>query len=717
MKKTSNESFLYGASCAPYAKSMDYPQDQWEADLIQMKKMGFSLVRIFVAWDRVEQIEGGLDFSKQDYFMELAAKHQMNVLLNVGGAFDSLQGIYPPQWLIRKYKVQAPCLHSKEEGKHSGSRLAVCLDDPIYREKALEFIAKAVRRYADHHATAGWMVWNEPAVPPCYCPHTKTKFQEFLKKKYENNLFRLNELWGTEFPVNYEKWSMIEPSTGSGFRTGGLNSWKDWMEFSQFRLTEAIKDINVVIKANDKHRHTTTANLITARRFYNPPYLWRMSELYKSLDIIGFSLYTVAHGEGQGRTMSPLFNSLTIDFYRWYSQEKNESIWVLETEVGPNRYMITPEQRRFNNFLAIGHNVKAFLCWNYRSRFSDNQVANFNLMAWDGSATPRAKQHQDMAEFFNAKAEILNAVAPKTEVGVFLSDSLLLSTEANHYTISEENYQSNYQESAIRNSLMGAFRIFWDMNIPSDGINDCHLQNLSKYKVILLPVVENMSEKIAQVLKEYVAGGGILIAESPFAFKNENNIMNGRAPIYGLDEVFGCFTRDREGVETASDIVYNDEQRGKVDFLWHPYEITTGEIIAKYEDGRAAVVTNNYGKGKTFIFGTEVFRQCHNESINPNSTFIRKLILETGVKQNAKIYIKNKETIASNIEVCRLVSEKNIVYIVLNHEAESKEFTLSIADDMQKKWYNLENDEPIDFARPITLSGVTVLIFCTHTQH
>ena len=100
--------FLYGASVAPYAKSADWPAEEYEQDMKELEKLNFNVIRIFVPQDRIEYAEHRYDFSRQDAVMDLAARHGIGVLLTVGGVFDNLQGIYPPQWLARDYPVLPP---------------------------------------------------------------------------------------------------------------------------------------------------------------------------------------------------------------------------------------------------------------------------------------------------------------------------------------------------------------------------------------------------------------------------------------------------------------------------------------------------------------------------------------------------------------------------------------------------------------------------------
>ena len=688
------KNFIYGASCAPYAKSMDWPMEEWENDLATMKKINFNTARIFVPWDRIEKKEGVLDFSKQDYFMEMAEKHGIGVILNVGGVFDNLQGIYPPQWLARKYSTEPQQEEPDIPKQHSGPRIRICLDDPAYREKAFDFMAKVVRRYARHLATIGWMVWNEPHLGNCYCRHTQDRFRIWLKEKYNGKLGRLNELWGSEFPVEYEKWEDVEAPTGVGFLGGGLNSWRDWLEFTDFRLADAMLNVQKIVKKNDPEKHPCLANMVSPFR--------QLSGAYQALDIAGYSYYNLAHGEAA--FITPFLKSLKCDTYRWFSKDEKRRTLVLETEAGPNNFMVTKEQSRFNNYLALGHNPKSMVLWNYRSRYSDSQVCNFNLMGWDGSVTPRAEGHAKLAKTFSANAELINDSCPEAEAGVLIPDNLTLLAMSTHCGIVGQG--GKYED--FEKSRFGAFKLLWDMNIASDGIAECHLKNIGKYKVVLLPLIENMTPEIADALAKYVSAGGSLIAESPFAFKDENNFLRGMAPIYGLDKVFGAKTRDREGKETASEIIYSDGSKGKVHFLWHPYEPTTGKAVAAYKDGRAAVVVNKFGKGRAVVAGSEFFRQYYNEPDNANTEFLRRAVLESGVKRNNELFIDGKVAEASGIEVCRLAGQKGIIYILLNHNDRKVNFNICLREK-SNSWKDLETGKKVDIAIEQTLPPNGVL--------
>ena len=60
---------------------------------------------------------------------------------------------------------------------------------------------------------------------------------------------------------------------------------------------------------------------------------------------------------------------------------------------------------------------------------------------------------------------------------------------------------SNHYEDGVENSIRGAFKALWDMNIPYDGISEFNLDELKRHRLLLLPAVENMTQEIAEAVR------------------------------------------------------------------------------------------------------------------------------------------------------------------------------------------------------------------------
>jgi beta-galactosidase len=411
-----------------------------------------------------------------------------------------------------------------------------------------------------------------------------------------------------------------------------------------------------------------------------------------ALDVVGLSFYTRAH---TGDTFDPLHKAYCLSRYRSISREPSRRMWILETEAGPNVRQITKAQRKLNHWMALAHNVKCFLLWIYRCRYSDNQVGNFNMMAWDGSVTNRARYNGEFSKMLQAHGRLLNNVTVGRTAAIFAPELQSILTLATHGGGLVPNLEGAAKELEVcTRSLKGAYKFLWDRNIPADFISEWNLKDMPKYKLILLPMMENMTPEWAEAIRQYVEHGGTVIAESPFAFKDGDNCLHGRAPIFGLEEVFGAWTNDREGRESAPKMVFDNGGTADVFFYWHEWHLAGAQVLAKYETGTPAIVTNRYGKGLAVMAGTEIFRQYFSEPQEATTALLERLAAEAGAEPTARVLVNGDDSAGGFVEVAKLEGTEGVVYIILNHNEEERLVEVFLKDSDGLK--DLVTGEPFD---------------------
>ncbi|GAT32542.1 beta-galactosidase [Terrimicrobium sacchariphilum] len=690
-----DEVFLFGASCAPYAKGLDWPMEEWDRDLATMKRLNFNTVRIFAPWDRIEPVEGEFDFHKQDHLFDLAEKHGIGVVLNFGGLFWNLCGLYPPAYLLKDARCQT-LMNTPEAPTHSITpQRIICSDDPVFRSHAFRFLEQTVRRYAGRESLAAWMIWNEPQSMFCYCPHTQVKFRRWLERKY-GTIEKLKAVWSTEYPVTHTCWEDI---TAPAYACG-LPIWFDWVRFNQFRLYDTMSEITQMVRRIDPSGRPTTSNFVyhmaaTEGPLSTPRYGLDIGRAGEALTMMGVSCYTVEHLHDLG---PGYLTAYKLSRLRSASQDVNRRMLVLETGVGPNKRMITRAQRLMTFWHLIAHNAKSIILWNYRSRAGDSQVALFHLMKWDGSPSSRAEYMGEFSGMLQANARLINTVYPERQAAILTLEDQQIQTEA----ICGDYYPYTYVEA--HDSRVGAYKLLWDLQIPADCIAENNLDELPMYKLLLIPMAENLSPEVAGRIRQFVANGGTVIAESTFGLRDQDGRLQYRAPGFGLDEVFGCWTSDREGKETAPVIQCPDGQ-AKVCFFWSEFELAGGTPAARYADGKIAAVRHRHGKGSTLLVGTEVFRQYQR---NPQQAMTRLLqgeVLASGAQPTATLTGQ-----AEDVEVARLSGPGGILYLVINHAEESRRFRLHLRDEIAGcRLVDLQTEDERDLTEDLQLAGKEVL--------
>ena len=87
---------------------------EWDADFARMEKLGFNCVHGFAEWHEIEYEKGKFDFSRIDYMIECAAKHNIVAIVNI--ATQNSIGFYSPRWLMEEC-AESGCEDSRSDGE------------------------------------------------------------------------------------------------------------------------------------------------------------------------------------------------------------------------------------------------------------------------------------------------------------------------------------------------------------------------------------------------------------------------------------------------------------------------------------------------------------------------------------------------------------------------------------------------------------------------
>ncbi len=653
MKKTTR--VPVGATYAPLAKATEVDVSEWDADLERFAKLGLNTFRLFIAWDRIEIKRGVKDFSKVDLAFELAAKHRLQVIANVGGTFTNLQAIYPPRWLLSELDCQRVVEDFGAEANAVPPRIKLCYDDPKFQREAMSFIKEAVARYKDRPELIAWSGWNEPRKPNCFCRHTLALYREWLKRKY-GALEKLNAAWSSEFPLEFGSWDEINPQLKTGFEHGGYAPWMDWDEFRAWNRAEKFRLVTKTIKEVDEE-HPVLSHLCGPHD----------SDTFDCEDIGGTSIYTYFHN---GRERGELSDAKLNAVLRWNSawmasgyrkdRYEPESFWVLETEAGPvswvhNLMPKTYSARKMNarDMIFVGSGARCVLRWLYRSRISDSQAGEFNLVGWDGSTTERAEEFGRLAKFLDANANLfLNSAPAKEEVAILTEqDGMERLFQA------EEMAQKYIWLRDVWHAIL-ADAGFQAKPITSKQIYGGRLDGV---KALVVPMRPYVDAKLAAALEDFAAKGGLVVAESPFATKDMRGVHWERTPGSGLDEVFKVQVYDLEKL-------FEDKCGGipAFDFKAIMRLKKGAKVEAKFEDGAPAIVSSVHGKGGALLFASIVSARYEWANGAPLRKTLRKSFERVGAKPWHKLECAKKDGEATKSVLYRGLPDGASLLTVVN---------------------------------------------------
>ncbi|WPJ95552.1 beta-galactosidase [Coraliomargarita algicola] len=579
--------FPVGASYAPLAKAREVSIDQWEEDIANMQELGLNVFRLFICWDRVEIQRGQRDFSRIDHAFDLAAKKGVKVLANVGGTFSSLQGIYSPRWLVNECgcTLLTPTQGATPELK--ANRFYLCYDDPTYQREAKAFIQEAVARYQNHPALLAWSGWNEPRLSECFCEHSIAAFRSFLKDKY-HSLEGLMEAWSTEFPLRFDSWDEVYPQAQAGFEHGGYAPYIDWKSFVAGNRTNKFNLVQSWIKEVDATTPVISHIAVPSE-----------ADIFGEEDILGVSIYTV-HRQGKIGEFTPYY--FTFVQNAWRIQEgfqpnraDPDGFWVVETEAGPvswvhgmQPYTYSPRKMNARDMHYIAFGARSLIRWLYRSRVSDAQAGEFNLVGWDGRVTPRAEEFGRLGQFLNQHADLfLNHHTDHS--GVMILDSTDCSTLA-----AAEGYYGRYWTN-----VPYLYNAFLHIGVRPQVCNARQIMEgiLDGVKVLYIPFRPYVSDAMASVLRSFVEAGGTLIAESPFAIKNMEGVHHEVTP-GKMTDVFGAQVYDLGRIQEATcGGIPAADFKAEID-------VQTALVEASFENGDPAIVSHRFGRGTAVLYAS-----------------------------------------------------------------------------------------------------------------
>jgi hypothetical protein len=404
-----------------------------------------------------------------------------------------------------------------------------------------------------------------------------------------------------------------------------------------------------------------------------------LAGLGNAVDVPGYSFYTIGFESQENKSYQKAYRLSRI---RNASKAPHGKFWVLETEIGPTWDFQPPyDVRTMNYWQAVGHGAKALLGWNYRSRMSDTQVSSFHMNAWDGGITERAEVNGEFSGLLQHHAKFINDAIPEKQAAVLCFEQSLRDI-ASAYGASSiyrkaEIQPESRQVELYHRSRPGAFKMLWDMNIAADFISEANIDSLHDYKLLLIPMQFNMSPELAETLRGYVKRGGTIIAEAPFAFKDNFNILQEEAPGFGLNEVFGGYTSDMLAGNAAPDILIGD-RNSPAGNIYQYFELCGGSAAARYADDGIAAVRNKYGQGRTLLLGTDVFRRYFECQDATMTAFLRDEIMIAGVKPAGEVRVDGELLDASEIEIRKLKSGESRLVIIINHGQDAFTGNISI---------------------------------------
>ena len=573
--------FLHGGDYNP--EQWIDTKEIWDEDMRLMKLAGCNEMSVGIfAWSTLEPRENEYDFSFLEEILDKIYKAGGRVLLATPSAAR-------PHWMADKYPE---VLRVRADGGRNrfGRRHNHCYTSPYYRKKTYEINGLLAKKFGKHPAVLGWHISNEFGGE-CFCPLCEEAFRDFLRKKYDGDIKKLNFQWWTTFwSHTYSDFSEIEPPSPIGDSFSALEL--DWKRFVMEQTTSFMENEVNAVREYSSLPVTTNFMEEYPANDYNVK--------VRAVDVVSWDSYPTWHNEesSSGQLTAAIDTAMRHDYFRAL---KNQPIILMEsTPSNTNWQKISklkrPGMHKLACMQAVAHGCDAVQYFQWRKSRGSNEKFHGAVVDHVGHENTRVFKEVSEVGATLKKLESVLGSMPKVRVAVIIDAE---NEYALRYCQGFQNENKKYSETC-----RDFYRSLWKRSLDVDVV--CAERDLSSYELVIAPMLYMTNERVIDSLKNYVKGGGTLVSTYALGMVNENDLCYlGGFPGGALREVFGIWSEE-------IDTLYPNE-RNSIALDGKEYEICDyaerihtegakelGKYVSDFYAGESAVTVNEYGKGKAY---------------------------------------------------------------------------------------------------------------------
>ncbi len=489
----------------------DYNPEQWletpeiiaeDFRLMKLAHCNVMTVGIF-SWMALEPEEGKYNFGWLDNIMDrLAQNGMMAILATPSGA--------KPPWMSQKYpeilRTQADRFKDLHGGRHNH-----CFTSPIYRKKVNQINGMLAERYGKHPALILWHISNEYSGE-CHCRLCQEAFRNFLRKKYENDIEKLNHEWWTGFwSHRYTDWSQIEsPSPRGEHETHGLIL--DWKRFVSHQTIDFFKNEIKPLRELTPEVPVTTNLMGTF-----PGIEYR--ELAKELDVVSWDNYPTWHTTEQPDWKIAARTSFIHDLNR--SLKQGKPFMMMESTPSTVNWqkvnkLKRPGMHMLSSLQAVAHGSDTVQYFQWRK--SRGSFEKFHGAVVDHVGHENTRVFRDVAQVGQALEKLDEVVGTTVHPQV----AIIFDWE-NRWAIEEAQALARdrvqYEETCIAH-----YTAFWKQGVPVDIIGA--REDFSQYKLVIAPMLYMTHPGVGERIEAFVNEGGTFVTTYWSGIVNENDLCH-----------------------------------------------------------------------------------------------------------------------------------------------------------------------------------------------
>ncbi len=651
----------------------DYNPEQWprevqEEDRRAMAEAGVDLVTLGVfSWAFLQPAPDRWDFGWLDEQMD--ELHAAGVRVDLATATAS-----PPPWLTHQHPEMLPVT---QDGRTlwPGARQGFCPSSPVYREHALALCRALGERYADHPALALWHVSNELGChnARCYCDVSAAAFRDWLRRRYDDDVDRLNHAWGTAFwSQRYGDFDQVLPPRVAPAWANPTQQL-DFLRFSSDQLLD-----NFVAERDVLHEVSpgvpVTTNFMVMRHTFEMDYLrWG-----RELDVVSNDHYLMAedpHSHHELAFSADLTRG-TAGGRPWLLMEHSTSAVNWQ----PRNIAKRPGEMARSSLAHVARGADAVLFFQWRASRAGAEKFHSGLMPHAGTDTRLWREVCELSGVLDAIEEVAGS-APRNQAAILFDWEAWWGCELDSHPSIDVRYRDRAEDFHRALTALGV------------GVDVVHPSaDLSAYDLVVVPTLYLVTdEAAAAVAAAAERGASVVVTYFSGIVDPHDHVRLGGYP--------GAF-RDLLGVRSTEFLPLHAGLVVRVDGLgdggleadtWsEDLELAGATAVATYADGPArglpAVTRRDVGSGAAWYVATR---------LAPDGTdrLVERLVAESGVERLPGA--------GPDVEVTRRVGDDASWLFVINHgEADAA---------VPVRGHDLVGDRAVDGDLVVPAGGVAVV--------
>ncbi|MGA2131604.1 MAG: beta-galactosidase [Bryobacteraceae bacterium] len=493
------DTVLYGA--AFYEEYM--PGDRLDKDVQLMQQAGLSVVRVGEStWSLWEPQDGHFEFAWMDRIIERLERAHIRVIM--GTPTYSI-----PPWM---FKEHPEILVTRLDGQRAnyGIRQNMDVTNPDFLRYAERVIRKIAEHYRDNRSIIGYQIDNETTSYGTAGANVQAGFVDYLREHF-GTVDRLNQVWGLVYwGQSLHDWSEVPP------RNGILNpGWKlEWDRYQDSLATRYLAWQAALVREYLRPDQFVMQDFGGATRSDVDEHA-----IAKSLDVVGINPYHTTQDayDGEGSSYGGDFaRSLKGTNYLVTEINAQTIGWDSRTQFPPY-----DGQLRQDVYLMAATGANMVEYWHWHSLHYGQETY------WKGVLSHDLEPGRAYAEVARTAHELqrigprIADLKPAHPVALLYSNDSRRATEYMPFLISHPAGDMPWSHpGGYELEMRRLYRALYRLNIGVDFIFP-ETEDLSVYKVVVVPPLYIASDALLERLVNYVRAGGHLVLTLKSGFCDE----------------------------------------------------------------------------------------------------------------------------------------------------------------------------------------------------